>query len=152
MLDEYQIYKTENKWQSKADIEKEINDQYKKKDWVELYNATASPVDLAGMYLSDNPLKPQKYQIQATEGINTVVPPYGHLIIWCDGSQPVNQLHAPFKLDNADSRQLEDTLENTTIGIPSVGLPTVLCHIIQPILPGTILCLQEYGCSIGISC
>ena len=83
-----------------------INDLYKKKDWVELYNATASPVDLAGMYLSDNPLKPQKYQIQATEGINTVVPPYGHLIIWCDGSQPVNQLHAPFKLDNADGASI----------------------------------------------
>ena len=31
MLDEYQIYKTENKWQSKADIEKEINDRVRER-------------------------------------------------------------------------------------------------------------------------
>ena len=31
MLDEYQIYKTENKWQSKADIEEEINKRVKEK-------------------------------------------------------------------------------------------------------------------------
>ncbi|MDY5982341.1 MAG: hypothetical protein SPJ17_01385, partial [Anaeroplasma sp.] len=31
MLDEYKIYKTENKWQSKADIEKEINDRVRER-------------------------------------------------------------------------------------------------------------------------
>ena len=31
MLDEYQIFKTQNKWQSKADIEKEINDRVRER-------------------------------------------------------------------------------------------------------------------------
>lgn len=79
-----------------------VNDYYKKKDWIELYNTTSSPVDIAGMYLSDNIQNPHKYQIQGSAETNTIVPAYGHVIIWCDGSQPVNQLHAPFKLDNAD--------------------------------------------------
>ncbi len=76
-----------------------VNDLYKKKDWVELYNTTDSPVDVAGMYLSDNANKPQKYQIPASSDINTVIPAFGHLIIWCDKVDPVSQLHASFKLD-----------------------------------------------------
>ena len=31
MLDEYQVYKTRNKWQSKKDIEEEINQRVKEK-------------------------------------------------------------------------------------------------------------------------
>ncbi len=80
-----------------------INDYFKRKDWIELYNTTDAPVDLAGMYLSDNVGKPQKYQISAQGSeASTIVPPFGRVVVWCDGSQPLNQLHAPFKLDNAD--------------------------------------------------
>ena len=31
MLDEYQVFKTKNKWQSKKDIEEEINQRVKEK-------------------------------------------------------------------------------------------------------------------------
>ena len=77
-----------------------INDYYKKNDWVELYNTTDKPVDVEGMYISDNISKLTKYRISA-EGaeINTVIPPHGYLVIWCDKLVPMNQLHASFKLD-----------------------------------------------------
>ena len=74
-----------------------ISDYGKKSDWVELYNTTDHDISLEGIYLSDNRNKPQKYQMQ--EG---VVPAHGTRVIWCDGNEPVNQLHAPFKLSNAD--------------------------------------------------
>ena len=78
-----------------------INDYGKKADWVELYNTTDQDISLEGLYLSDNPNKPQKYQL--TEGI---VPAHGTQIIWCDKKDAINQLHAPFKLENADGAKI----------------------------------------------
>ena len=76
-----------------------VNEYWKRNDWVELYNTTDQPVDVEGMYLTDNLNKPHKYQIQKGESTaNTVIPPHGHLIIWCDKLSPVSQLHASFKL------------------------------------------------------
>ena len=79
-----------------------VNDYFKRNDWVELYNTTDTDIDVAGMYLSDSKSNPQKYQIVATDEVNTIVPAHGYLIIWCDKLTPISQLHAPFKLDNAD--------------------------------------------------
>ena len=74
-----------------------VNDYGKKADWVEIYNTSDKDISLEGLYLSDNRQKPQKYQLQ--EG---VVPAHGTCIVWCDGKDAVSQLHAPFKLENAD--------------------------------------------------
>ena len=80
-----------------------INDHFKKNDWVELYNTTNRAIDINGMYLSDTRSNPQKYQISASgSAANTIIPPYGRLVVWCDKLAPISQLHAPFKLDNAD--------------------------------------------------
>ena len=74
---------------------------YKRNDWVELYNTTPEPIDIAGMYLSDNRDKLQKFQIPAAQegdGFTTVIPPYGHYVIWCDKLETQTQMHASFKL------------------------------------------------------
>ena len=76
-----------------------VNDLFKRNDWVELYNTTNTPIDVEGMYLSDNAKKPTKYQI--TKGdtqSSTVILPHGYLVIWCDKLEPASQLHASFKL------------------------------------------------------
>ena len=81
-----------------------VNEYFKKNDWVELYNTTEEDIDLEGMYLSDNLQKPMKWQITAGGSeASTIVPAGGTRIIWCDGMQSIDQLHAPFKLENADS-------------------------------------------------
>ena len=84
-----------------------VNDYYKKADWIELYNNSAEDVDVAGFYLSDDMDIPQKYQLSA-EGseASTQIPPHGYLIVWCDKLNPVNQLHAPFKLGNEDGQMV----------------------------------------------
>ena len=84
-----------------------VCEYFKRNDWVELYNTTDQPIDVTGMYLSDNPDNPQKYQIgfsgQSSDlsPLNsqpTIIPAHGYLIIWCDKLEPLSQLHASFKL------------------------------------------------------
>ena len=88
-----------NEVSASADIY--INDYKKKSDWLELYNTTDQDISLEGLYLSDNPSKPQKYQLQGG-----IVPAHGTQIIWCDKKDAINQLHAPFKLENADGAKV----------------------------------------------
>ena len=84
-----------------------VNEYFKRKDWVELYNTTNEPIDVEGMYLTDNFDKPQKYQITKGETqANTIIPAHGYLIIWCDKENPLSQLHASFKLA-ADGDELQ---------------------------------------------
>ena len=91
-----------------------LNDHYKKEDWVELYNTTDEDIDIEGLYLSDNARKGQKYQITGNGVASTIVPAHGHLIVWADQMQPLSQLHAPFKLSNADGAVVSIQAEDGT--------------------------------------
>ena len=86
-----------------------VTEYFKRKEWVELYNTTDEPIDVEGMYLTDNPEKPKKYQIskEATQ-TNTIIPAHGYLIVWCDKKDPtLTQLHATFNIDaEGDELQL----------------------------------------------
>jgi len=79
-----------------------IDEYFKKGDWVELYNTTEEPIDVEGMYLTDNLEKLTKYQItKGNTKANTIIPAHGHLIIWCDNKRATTDkgLHASFKID-----------------------------------------------------
>ncbi len=80
-----------------ADNDIYISDYGKKSDWVELYNTTSEDISLSGLYLSDKKHNPQKYRLP-----DEVIPAHGTRIIWCDGNTSISQMHAPFKLSNAD--------------------------------------------------
>ena len=107
-----------------------INEYYKKNDWIELFNSTDEPVDIAGMYLSDNLDEPTKYMIEGS-GISTIIEPHDYLIIWADKLMNFIQLHAPFKLA-AEGGYLTLTTSDFSwgdtiyyephLGIESVGL------------------------------
>ncbi len=76
-----------------------VNEFFKRNDWMELYNTTSEAVDVAGMYISDNPDNPKKYRIEGgSSRSTTIIPARGHLIVWCDKLEPQSQLHASFKL------------------------------------------------------
>lgn len=76
-----------------------VNEYFKKKDWVEIYNPSPSPVDISGFFLSDDFSTPDKYRI---EGTGTVIPAGGYKVIWCDEMPTEKYLHANFKLANTD--------------------------------------------------
>ncbi len=88
------------------------NDWNKRNDWIELYNTTSEPIDVAGMYLSDDPADPRKYQISPINsqpsppvggvGGGCLIPGHGYLVVWADKLDPLSQLHATFKLGNND--------------------------------------------------
>ncbi|MBR4129860.1 MAG: CotH kinase family protein [Bacteroidaceae bacterium] len=83
-----------------------INDHNKKNDWFELYNPTDTDLDAAGLFVSNDPDDPLKYQIPSSSTINTIVPAHGYLVIWADKLEEVTQLHTPFKLTNDDEQAL----------------------------------------------
>ncbi len=103
-----------------------INEQYKKNDWIELYNSTDATINVAGLYVSDNPEKPHKYQIPAgNPEVQTIIKPGGKLIIWADKLEsenlvftytPLNVVregiyfsnnHSGFKLSNDEDKEQE---------------------------------------------
>ena len=139
-----------------------VNDYFKRNDWVELYNTTDLPIDVEGMYLSDNADKPTKYQIGKAGGkATTVIEPHGYLVVWCDKLEPLSQLHASFKLDGdggdvvltAADQSWSDRLSyglmaaNQTAGrypdggsrvylmnIPTIGQANVVSSYVEPVV------------------
>ena len=65
-------------------------------DWIELYNPGSGAVNLAGHFLSDDPLDPFKWDFPA--GVS--IPAGGYLIVWADNSDS-SPLHTNFKLSSA---------------------------------------------------
>lgn len=65
-------------------------------DWIELYNAGSTSVNLGGYYLSDKPDAPQKWQIPA--GVS--IPAHGFRLFWTSGRDEVSLsgYHTNFKL------------------------------------------------------
>lgn len=70
-------------------------------DWVELYNAGDSKVDLGGMYLTDDLARPTKWSFP-----DTLIPAGGYLIVWCDGETNEGWLHTYFKLNAGPGEEL----------------------------------------------
>lgn len=81
-----------------------VNDWFKHNDWFEIYNTTDTDLDVAGLYVSDDEDNPLKYQIPSNGIQNTIIPAGGHRIVWADEMDPLTQLHANFKLSNADDQ------------------------------------------------
>ena len=70
-------------------------------DWVELYNGTSEPLDIGGMYISDDPLDPLPWQIPVTAPELTTVQSQGFLVLWCDEDTDQGALHVGIKLSVA---------------------------------------------------
>ncbi|MAI23537.1 MAG: hypothetical protein CL828_05725 [Crocinitomicaceae bacterium] len=69
-------------------------------DWIELHNPTSSAIDIAGYFMSDRLDRPMKWQVPATAGDSTIIPPGGFVMLFADedGSQGWN--HMNFKLSS----------------------------------------------------
>ena len=88
-----------------------VGDYFKHNDWLELYNTTDSPLDVSGLAISDNLGSPLVYQLSPAyaNANSAIIPPHGHLVVWADKLTPITQLHAPFKLANADHQAVTIT-------------------------------------------
>jgi len=70
-------------------------------DWIEVYNAGDGPVDLAGMYLTDDLAVPTRWQFPLDRPSLTTIAARGYLLVWADGDTEDPGLHANFKLSSA---------------------------------------------------
>ena len=78
-------------------------------DWIEIYNASGSAVDLGGMYLTDDLTNPTTWRVP--EGV--VIPAGGYLLFWADNDEEQGNLHANFQVNReGESIGLFDTAEN----------------------------------------
>ena len=99
------------------------NDEYD--DWIEIYNNSNSPINIAGYHLSDDPLDPTQYTIPTSNATLTTVPANGYLIFWADNDTEQGANHTNFKLSaSGGSVHLYDT-DGTTledeITFPAMG-------------------------------
>ncbi|MBO74524.1 MAG: hypothetical protein CMD33_04545 [Flavobacteriales bacterium] len=77
-----------------------VDDTSEFDDWIELHNPTSSAIDIAGYFMSDRLDRPMKWQVPATAGDSTIIPPGGFVMLFADedGSQGWN--HMNFKLSS----------------------------------------------------
>jgi|GEM_PF-1217316 len=68
-------------------------------DWIEIYNPSATAVDLAGWYITDNLGQLTKYQFPIG-GTEANVPANAWLLIWADDQTEQGDLHTNFSLSS----------------------------------------------------
>ncbi|MBN2481351.1 MAG: CotH kinase family protein, partial [Bacteroidales bacterium] len=91
-------------------------------DWIEFYNSNDKPVNLGGLYITDNLDKPLKHQIPIYAQELTTVPAHGFILFWADGQTDQGALHLNFKLaKEGEQIGLAQQLENETVFIDSLN-------------------------------
>ena len=93
-------------------------------DWIEIHNYGDAPIDMGGMYLTDDLDRPTKWQIPAADPALTTVASQGYLLIWADGDTEDEGLHANFKLA-ADGEDLGLFDADGTTLIDRVSFPAL---------------------------
>lgn len=107
--------------QNEVTITDEMGDY---EDWIELYNTTATDIDLSGYYLSDRPNSmPLMWEIPD----GTIIPGNGYLTIWLDEDTLDAGLHANFKLSTTGesiSFSDADGFEISRVKMPEMSAST----------------------------
>ncbi|MDD5326697.1 MAG: FN3 associated domain-containing protein [Phycisphaerae bacterium] len=117
-----------NEFMASNNSDSDINDLYGDyDDWIEIYNFGDTPIDLAGMYLSDKPDNPTKWQFPSGYSSQTTVPAHGFVVIWADEEPNQGPLHAEVKL-SADGEDIllsdanETLIDSITFGSQTTNI------------------------------
>ena len=70
-------------------------------DWIELYNGNTKPIDVGGLYLTDNINKLLVHRVPTDSPQVTTIPAGGFCTFWADGDSTRGIFHLKFKLNNA---------------------------------------------------
>jgi len=81
-----------------ADPEEDADDGDPYDDWIEIYNAGTDPVDIGGMYITDDLSSLMEWQIPDTCPATTTIPAAGFLVLWADKEEHQGVLHLKLKL------------------------------------------------------
>lgn len=75
-------------------------------DWIELYNYGTAPINIGGMYLTDDLGSPGMWQIPTSDPNATTIAPNGYLLIWADREMSQGPLHVDFKLSGGGGEDI----------------------------------------------
>jgi hypothetical protein len=84
-----------NEFMASNDSSTDPDDPTEYPDWIELYNASSSPIALGGKYLTDDLSAPDKFRIADS----VVIQPKGYLVFYADGEPAQGVFHTNFKLE-----------------------------------------------------
>ena len=131
-----------------------INELGSHEDWIEFYNTTESPVNLFGLYLTDDFSNPAKFAFAE----NTIIQPNSFLIVWADEEDNTDTIyHCNFKLSaNGEVLMLSDgadlVFDSLTFGAQTADISVGRCPdgtgAFNP-LPAT--SFNDFNCSTGIT-
>jgi len=102
-----------------------ITDNFnEQEDWIELYNAGTTSVDITGFYFTDDRLQKTKYQIPKSENNDNVILPNSYKLLWADDDIEQGSLHLSFKL-SADGEEVAiyQLVGKDTITIDEMSFP-----------------------------
>ncbi len=88
-------------------------------DWIEIYNPGPNPVDIGGMYITDDLTDLTAWQIPTTAPDSTTIPAGGFLVLWADKQPEQGVLHVNIKLSSG-GEQIGLTAPNGTTVIDSL--------------------------------
>ena len=109
---------------NELDAQDEAGDHH---DWVEFYNPGEQPQNLAGMFLTDDEQRPQKWMIPGhTE--ETIIPAKGHVVLFLDGHPETGVLHGNFKLSRKGESLLLFDADGTSL-VDRVTFPALPADI-----------------------
>ena len=97
-------------------------------DWIEIYNYGANAINIGGMYLTDNPDSPTKWQVPGNSPAATTIAAGDFLLIWADDDTTDTGLHANFKLD-ADGEQIALFDRDGSTLIDSITFPNQIADL-----------------------
>ncbi len=102
----------------------QMDDFFETDDWIEIYNPPGNPItNLAGYYISDDPLDLMKWQIPATNAGITTVLPNNFIVIWCDNDPAQGENHNGNFTLSAEGETILLTAPNGTTIIDQVTYP-----------------------------
>ena len=88
-------------------------------DWIELYNTTSLPINLYGLFLSDDPNQLNKYIFPNP----SMIQPYGFLMLWADQDASTPQyLHCNFNLSGQGEQIILSNCSTLVLDNVSFGL------------------------------
>jgi hypothetical protein len=97
-------------------------------DWIEIYNAGSTPVDLAGYYFTDDLQSGDSWQIPPMHPAQTIIPAGAFRLFYADGRPELGADHLALKLDKDGEQIVLLGPDGTTI-IDSLSYPSQLRDI-----------------------
>jgi hypothetical protein len=97
-------------------------------DWIEIYNPSGQPVNLALYYITDDPNNLTKYRFPVDEPEKTTIPANGFLVVWADNQSNQGALHTNFAL-SAAGEYVGLVMPNGTTIVDSVSFPGIASDV-----------------------